>query len=168
MGHAIKKRKVANDTFITPRALGRMHIDAVASYVSDGLVWYDPFRHSSEGTYYSQFPSKSREWAEIEEGRDFFSFSPGAVDVICSNPPYSVLDRVFDRSCDLQPDVISYIIGVNNLTTRRLERMNKRGYGLVYVKMIKVYKWFGMSFICVWQRGGRDVIEYDRKVWREI
>jgi hypothetical protein len=169
MGHKIKKRTYANDVFITPRELGMMHIRTTKNYVEDQAVWYDPFRHDDKGTYYSQFPTDRKEWAEITEGRDFFTHDPGHIDVICSNPPYSMIDKVFEKSCSLKPSVISYIIGVNNMTTRRLEKMNQHGYTLVYTKMLKVYKWFGMSFICIWktnQPPNSDIIQYDRKVWR--
>ena len=169
MGHKIKRRAYANDVFITPRDLGLMHINATKKYVDDDAVWYDPFRHDEHGTYYSQFPTEKKEWAEITEERDFFTYNPGTISVICSNPPYSIIDKVFEKSCSLKPNIISYIIGVNNLTTRRLQKMNQQGYTLVYVKMLKVYKWFGMSFICIWatkQPPNSDVIQYDRKVWR--
>lgn len=165
MCRKIRKRKRARDVFITPRELGAMHITLTKQF-GDG-VWYDPFRHDKSGTYFSQFQGK-KVWAEIEEDRDFFCFEPGKVDVICSNPPYSMMDKVLERSIQLKPSVISYLIGVNNLTTRRLEMMNKHGYTLVYCRMLKVNKWFGMSFICIWKEGpGTDVIQYDRKVWRE-
>ena len=183
MGHKIKQRRKANDVFVTPRELGAMHIKAVQRYLpeklkrdNDAVVWYDPFRFNENGTYFSQFPSSQRKWAEIDEGRDFFHYNPGHVDVLCSNPPYSVIDKVFKRSCELQPHIISYLIGVNNLTSRRLEMMNKAGYKLAYIKMLKVYKWFGMSFVTVFVKADDDdvvhstdnVIDYDRKVWREI
>lgn len=159
-----------------------MHIEVVRQHLpeklkgdEDSVVWYDPFRFNENGTYFSQFPSPHKKWAEIDEGRDFFHYDPGHVDVLCSNPPYSVMDKVFQRSCELRPRVISYLIGVNNLTSRRLEMMNNNGYRLTYVKMLKVYKWFGMSFVTVFVRSDTEgavhatdnVIDYDRKVWRE-
>ena len=182
MGHKIKKRKTANDVFVTPRELGRMHIEATRQCLpqalkdSDSVVWYDPFRLNENGTYFSQFPTAQKKWAEIEEGRDFLKYVPGHVDVICSNPPYSIIDKIFKKSCELAPQIISYLIGVNNLTSRRLEMMNKAGYKLTYVKMLKVKKWFGMSFITVFVRisdnntisSSDNVIDYDRKVWKEV
>lgn len=52
--------------------------------------------------------------------------------------------------------------------------MNKAGYKLAYIKMLKVKKWFGMSFLTVFVHSNDDkivlssdnVIDYDRKVWK--
>ena len=165
MGHRIKRRRNARDIFITPVDLAKEHISVVASFCEGGERWLDPFRNS--GHYYDHFPTDHKEWCEILDGRDFFTFDTGQVDVICSNPPYSLMDAVFRRSREHQPKIISYLIGVNNLTTKRMEKMNKAGYMLVYVRMLKVYSWFGMSFICVWKKcDAPNIIHYDRKIWK--
>ena len=44
------------------------------------------------------------------------------------------------KSVELKPRVISYLIGVNNLTARRIEFMNNNGYYLAKIKMLKVYQ----------------------------
>ena len=165
MGHAIKRRQTARDVFITPKALAMQHIAETANFCSNSACWFDPFKNS--GSYYDQFPSDNKKWCEILENRDFFTYDVGHVDVICSNPPYSLMDKVFERSREYNPDIISYLIGVNNLTTKRMEEMNKEGYALVYVKMLKVMSWFGMSFICIWKKcDAPNVIQYDRKIWK--
>ncbi len=164
MGHAIKRRQTARDVFITPLELAKKHIAATVKFCDEGFRWFDPFKNS--GNYYNNFPSDNKVWCEILEGRDFFE-SRETIDVICSNPPYSIMDAVFAKSRELKPKVISYLIGVNNLTTKRMEEMNKEGYVLVYVRMLKVFSWFGMSFICIWKKCDLcNVIDYDRKVYR--
>ena len=32
--------------------------------------------------------------------------------------------------------------------------------------MCKVFKWYGMSAIVTWEKGGTGIFSYDRKVWR--
>ena len=112
----IKKRSKPNDVFITPLELAKKHIETIDYQESE--VWYDPFKNS--GNYYNNFPNDRKEWSEILEGRDFFTFDKD-VDIICSNPPYSMIDKVLEKSIELKPRVISYLIGVNNLTTKRIE-----------------------------------------------
>ncbi len=159
-GHNIKNRKKANDVFITPLELAKKHIDEIEYEESD--IWYDPFKNS--GNYYNQFPNNNKVWSEILEGEDFFEFN-SEVDIICSNPPYSMINKVLEKCVSLNPKVISFLIGVNNLTTKRIEDMNNWGYGLKKMIMLKVHDWYGMSFIVVFEKGSENCIDIDRKIY---
>ena len=148
-GHSIRKRSKANDVFLTPVVLAKKHIEMIP-YV-EGEIWYDPFKNT--GNYFNNFPSpETSKWSEILEGKDFFEFDE-KVDVICSN--------------QLQPRVISFLIGVNNLTTKRIEDLNKSGYGLKKLRMLKVHQWYGMSFIVHFEKGCENCIEIDRQIFHE-
>jgi hypothetical protein len=166
----IKNRKNPKDVFITPKELARTGIDMI-EFRSDE-VWYDPFRNS--GSYFNQFPYDelmeifpqfTHAWSEILEGKDFFDYKT-QVDVICSNPPYSMIDKVLEHSVELKPRVIQYLLGVGNLTAKRIEFMENAGYGITKFHMCKVFKWYGMSAIVTWEKGGTGIFSYDRKVWR--
>ena len=160
--HKIKQRAKPKDVFITPRELAKSHIEMIPT--TDDEVWLDPCRFNENGSYYSQFHN-NKDFCEISEDKDFLCYDQ-EIDVICGNPPYSMLDKWFKKSIELNPRVISYLIGINNLTTRRMEWFEKAGYGLTKMKMLKVYSWYGMSVICVWDKGGEQIMEYDRKVWK--
>ena len=160
--HQIKKRQKANDVFITPLKLAKKHIDEIK--YNDTDRWYDPFKNT--GNYYNQFPNDNKVWSEILDDKDFFDFNED-VDIICSNPPYSIIDKVLEKSVSLNPRIISYLIGVGNLTTRRIENMNKCGYGLKKLIMLKVHKWFGMSFIVIFEKDCENCIDIDRIVYYE-
>ena len=159
-GHAIKKREKANDIFLTPIDLAKKHINLIEYEDSD--IWYDPFKNT--GNYYNQFPNDNKVWSEILEGEDFFEFEE-EVDIICSNPPYSMIDKVLDKSVTLNPHTISFLIGVNNLTTKRIEKMNKVGYGLYKCEMLKVWDWYGLSFITTFKKDTKNCIDIDRKIY---
>lgn len=131
--------------------------------VFDTDIWFDPFKNS--GVYYNNFPTDKKDWTEILEDKDFFLYS-SHVDIICSNPPYSCIDTILEKSVSLNPKVISYLIGINNLTTRRMEMMEKNGYGITKIHICKVYKWYGMSCIVVWEKNKKSIFSYDRTVWR--
>jgi hypothetical protein len=160
--HKIKKRENPKDIFITQTKLAKSHIDMIET--NENELWLDPCRFNESGSYYSQFHN-NKDWCEIKENKDFLCYDK-KVDVICSNPPYSMLDKWFKKSIELNPRVISYLIGINNLTTRRMEWFQDAGYGLSQMKMLKVWSWFGMSVICVWEKHGEQVMQYDRTVWR--
>ena len=157
----IKKRENANDIFITPVDLAKKQIDMI-DYKQDDL-WLDPFKNN--GSFYNQFPTDKKDWCEILEGKDFFEYNTD-VDIICSNPPYSCIDNILKKSVELKPRIISYLIGMGNLTAKRIEFMEKNGYGITKIHMCKVFKWYGMSFIIQFEKGENNIISYDRKVWR--
>ena len=95
----------------------------------------------------------------------FFDFNEN-VDIICSNPPYSIIDKILEKSVSLNPHTISFLIGVNNLTAKRIEFMNENNYGLYKCVMLKVFKWFGMSFIVYFKKNCENCIDIDRKIYK--
>ena len=160
ISHTIKKRDSPNDVFITPLGLSKRAIDMVGT--TEGL-WLDPFK--ATGSYFNQFPTSNKVYTEITEGIDFFAFDD-PVDVICSNPPYSLMDRVLQHSINLKPKIINYLIGIGNLTAKRVELMNNNGYGLTKMEMCKVFKWYGMSVIVQFEKDKENIISFNRTVWK--
>ena len=157
----IKNRTTPNDVFITPLPLSKKAIEFI-NYTDDD-IWLDPFKNN--GSYYNQFPNNNKKWCEILDNKDFFEFDED-VDIICSNPPYSCLDKVIEKSISLKPKVINYLIGINNLTARRLEMFENNNYGLTKIHMCKVFKWYGMSVIVQFEKDTKSIISFDRMVWR--
>jgi len=157
----IKNRDISNDVFITPLRLSKYHIDMIKHKEND--IWYDPFKNN--GSYYNQYPNDNKLWTEILENLDFFDFNE-KVDIICSNPPYSCIDKILEHSVFLKPRIISYLIGINNLTPKRIEYMENNGYFITNIHLCKVYKWYGMSSIIIWQKNKKPIISYDRVVWK--
>jgi hypothetical protein len=180
----IKNRREAKDIFITPTDLAKKHIDIVKNILKDTIDcgedcelcggvqrWYDPFR--ATGRYFDNFPEGEKTekvWSEITDGKDFFEEDEGLEPTaIVSNPPYSNIQAVLEHSVNLNPLIISYLLGLHNLTPKRIEYMENNGYKIVNIHMCKVFKWFGMSAIITWERSNnkKGIIDYDRTVWRE-
>ena len=164
----IKQRAVPNDIFLTPLPLVKIHLGLVKKYVDDNDLILDGF--FGTGNYFHSFSdvfkNNTFDYTEINLGLDFFEYSknPG---VIISNPPYSCIDEVLTKSVDLNPHTISYLIGINNLTCKRIEYMNSKGYFLDVLYFTKVWKWFGMSCIVVFtNKVNKNIIEFDRIVWK--
>jgi len=162
VSHSIKNRKDAKDVFITPEELAIKHINMIEYKESD--IWYDPFKNT--GNYYNNFPNDNKVWTEILEGKDFFKYNE-EVDIICSNPPYSIINPVLEKCISLKPRVISLLLGMLNLTPKRIEDMNNAGYGLYKLRMLKVHEWYGNSFICHFELGKENCIELDRKIYHK-
>jgi len=159
LANSIQGRRTANDVFYTPIPLAKRHIQLVRviTKYNKKLTWYDPFMGT--GNYYNNFPKNTTSyWAEITNDRDFFKYNPPTqVGIICSNPPYSILNLVFEQSVKLKPLVISFLIGFHNYTPKRIKYMNENGYGLVHVYRCNVDKWFSTSAILTFYRGAENI-----------
>ncbi|HAI19259.1 MAG TPA: hypothetical protein DCM10_15260 [Xanthomarina gelatinilytica] len=173
--HKIKSRTTGNDVFITPRKLAKLHIDMIPKKYHEGDDYRDPWwcdPCKNDGSYYDQFPDYSMgEYCEILEDKDFFDWEPShsGDQIIIGNPPYSILDAWLKHTLECNPDCFSYLIGQGALTTRRMEWIEDAGYTITRLHLTKVYKWYGMSYIIVCEKG-KDLpqkITMDRTVWRE-
>ena len=168
VSHKIKNRKTANDVFITPLELAKAHIDFIPDeYKTDTDIWLDPCKNN--GSYYNQFPDNvTKEYCEILDNKDFFDYeSPLGVDVIIQNPPYSIIDKWIAKNIELKPMCCSFLIGLQNLTARRIEMFENAEYKLTKMKMLKVFKWYGMSVLVNFEHSSLDsIIEIDRKVYK--
>ena len=161
ISHDIKKRTVAKDVFITPIELAKKHIDMID--FDDDEIWLDPCKN--DGSYYNNLPTENKKYCEILENKDFFNFNE-KVDIIIQNPPYSILNLWIQKNIDLNPRIISLLICVHNLTAKRIEMFEKGGYGLTKLRMLKVWDWYGMSYICVFEKNKSSIMEIDRTVYR--
>lgn len=162
--HAIKHRLKAKDVFLTPVAVARKMITDIAH--KDGEVWLDPFLGA--GVFYNNYPSTvAKDYTEIAEGKDFFAYK-GRVDVIVSNPPYSLLDEVFRKTTELKPRVFSYLLLHGAMTPKRMEALERAGYGLTAIHTCKVFAWYGMAEAYTFTLGAPSIakITYDRVVHR--
>ncbi len=160
VSHSISQRKKANDVFITPPELAKKHIDMIEFNEDD--KWLDPCRN--DGSYYNNFPTENKDYCEILEQKDFLEYT-GDVDIIIQNPPYSLMNKWIEKNIELNPRVISFLIGIGNLTTKRIETLEHAGYGLTKMKMLKVYSWYGMSVLVVFEKEKESIIEFDRKIY---
>lgn len=166
--HTIKHRKTANDVFYTPVSVVKNHLKCIKSYESD--VWYDPF--AGKQVYFDNFPTSYKVYTEISQGSNFFDFN-GKADIICSNPPYSIIDDVLEKSVQIKPRIISYLLFEGKMTPKRIEYLNKKGYSMTHMYMCKVFSWYGMAVAYTFEYTG-DVVDntveftYDRIVHRNV
>ena len=144
----IAKKKTPNDKIYTPHSLVERHITHVAELFLPNDTIYEPF--SGDGRYVTalknKFPDNAILHTEIDSGSDFFLFTDD-VDVIISNPPYSIIDKVLKKSVELKPRVISYLFGYVNVTPKRIAFLNNNGYFIAKFLLCRVRTWFGITAI---------------------
>lgn len=157
INHDIKHRETPNNEFYTPKELAKMLIEYTPIKKEDTIF------ESAYGTgnFYSQFPKENK----IGYSKDFFNETK-KWDWIITNPHYSKLDDWFNHTIKLSNKGFGLLIGWNNLTARRIEMCNKEGFGLTKINMFKVFKWFGMSCYCVFEKDKKNIIDIERTVWR--
>lgn len=167
ISHNIKHRSTPKDVFYTPTAVAKRHIAIVNQFATKDDLWLDAFK--GQGVYYNNFPTENKQSGEITEGVDFFQRTEHA-DILCSNPPYSCLDKVIQHSIELKPRIISYLLGHGAMTPRRMKMLNDAGYSLKHMYITKVFKWYGMSeaitFVKQDEVDNLCKVEYDRIVHR--
>lgn len=145
--NVIRNRENKNDVYITPESLVRRHLSILEGYRERQVV-LDPFRGS--GAYFNLFDEYfyncKYEWCEIEAGRDFFDYT-GSPDIIVSNPPYSIIEKILEHCYFLRPKIISFLLSAHNITPHRIQRANDMGYYVLDYTLCRVDRWFGVSVI---------------------
>ena len=158
IAHLIKHRKKPNDEFLTPISLVNRLLRLVPFKENDTVLdaaygtgnFYNNFPHNVLGFYTKDFYRKRRNF-----------------DWIVTNPPYSHLDKWLGHSCKIADKGFGYLLGIHNLTPRRIEACEKKGFFITKIYLCKVFKWFGMSAFVLWEKDKKPIINYDRIVWRE-
>ena len=163
VSHKIKHRKIPNDNFTTPAELAIKCIDMVPLKTGDTVL----DAALGMGIFYNNYPNYVSKKFTTESDLFLLDNSIQSVDWIITNPPYSHLDMWFKQSCQLCRKGFAYLLGIHNITPKRIEMVNKMGFGLTQLYLCKVYEWFGISCFVVFQRGAANIVSYDRKVYYE-
>jgi len=149
IAHKIKHRETPNNEFFIPRRLAEKLFELVP--VKKGEVIMDN-AYGTGNFYFGGLKSN-----------DFLNDNR-KVDWYITNPPYSFLDKWLIKSCEAKKG-FAYLLGIHNLTPRRIEMCEQMGFGITKIYLCKVFKWFGISAFIVWEKNKRGIIEYSRKVW---
>ena len=111
-----------NDIVYTPRKISKM---VVGHYLDEikGLL-LEPC--CGDGAFLEFLPDDTL-WCEIQKGVDFFEFNR-KVDVIITNPPYSIFDKFLTHALSVA-DKLILLIPVNKVMSSmpKLQQINKYG-----------------------------------------
>jgi len=156
IGHSIKHRKKANDEFYTPIKLVKKLIEITPINKGDTIL------DSAYGTgnFYKSFPELHNSYYT----KSFFEEN-NKYDWIITNPPYSKIEEWIKHTTKLSKKGFAILIGLHNLTPKRIEEIEKRGFGITKIHLCKVFKWYGISAYIICEKGKKSIIEYNRKVW---
>tara|TARA_R100000697_G_scaffold119880_1_gene144340 strand:- start:170 stop:742 length:573 start_codon:yes stop_codon:yes gene_type:complete len=148
LGNKIKNRKKPNDVIYTPKSVAKIMIEICNIKPDDKVL--DPSKGA--GVFYDNLPECSKDWCEIDKGRDFFDYNK-EVTCIIGNAPYSLWDKWIDKTVELNPDRFCYIFGALNLTPKRLKKIFNKGYIVKKLHLFQVDWWFGSQYIVYFKKG---------------
>ena len=150
-------KKNPNDIVYTPLPVAMDMINICK--INKNMKVLDPCKGG--GVFYDNLPECKKDYCEITEGKDFFDYNE-KVDLIIGNPPYSLWNKWIEKTCELT-DKFCYIMSNYNLTPPRLNKIKELGYGLTYMKILKIDWWFSPSYICVFERNKKFIIDFEPK-----
>lgn len=144
-GNNIRLRSLPNDVIFTPEGLALDLINEIGFTSKDYLL--DPFK--GEGAFFNQFGTNKKEWCEINEGRDFFKRCEiEKADWIISNPPFSLITPILQKSMKCCKIGFGYIMPSYALTYPRILMCEKEGFRLSKIVYFKNPKEWGFGFQC--------------------
>ena len=155
---SIQRRVTPNDVFHTPLPVVKIMIDMCD--ITPDMKVLDPCK--ATGNFYNNLPDCHKDWCEITENKDFFDYNE-KVDLIIGNPPYSLWSKWLDHTTELT-DKFCYIFGVMNFTDHRLREIEKKGFGLTKMHILKVDYWFSHSLIVVFEKNKPSIMTNSLRV----
>ncbi len=164
ISHNIKHRTRTStrDKFYTPEKLTKEMLKFVPFKDNDFVL--DPAY--GKGIFYKNFPDFVRkDFCEIDFNSDFFDYY-NRVDWCVTNPPYSMIENWLKHSCEISKKGFAYLLGQGSITPRRIELCNNQGFGITFMHLCKVFKWFGISAFVIFEKNKNNIFSYDRIVWR--
>ena len=154
----LKDKKNPNDNKKTPLKLAQKLIDMTP--LIDGDVVLDGF--AGEGAFINQYPEYiTSKWCEINYKKDFFKWKEKVDWVGPTNPPYSKINQVFEHSVKIASHGIAFLIGIINLTPKRIAILESAGFGITHMHLVQVTGWFGKSLYIVAQKGYPSIFTCD-------
>lgn len=149
-------KATAADLVMTPIYIARIILE---KFKPQGLI-LEPCRGT--GNIYNQLP-EPKDWCEITQGRDFFSYHR-KVDWIITNPPYSIYDKFLQHCFELADNVVLLSPIAKAFKSMKIEKMVDEYGGLKIIWLIgsgtKCGFAFGFPTGCLhYQRGYKGKIE---------
>lgn len=150
----------ASDTVMTPPLVAQY---VVSHFAPIGTI-LEPAR--GNGAFYNAFGSMKKDWCEITDGRDFFSYHE-KVDWIITNPPYSIYDAFLKHCFEVADNVVLLVPIAKAFKSMKIENMVDEYGGLKEILLIgsgtKCGFAFGFPTGCLYyQRGYRGNIKRTR------
>jgi hypothetical protein len=152
----------------TPKELAKDLISIVPLVAGDRVV--EPFK--GEGAFYDAFPDfVSKDWAELEQGKDYRELTE-EYDWVITNPPFRLETNgkrvnsfwfLLDYYTQKAKKGIAFLGNdrcFSTLTPRRQAILKERGWKMTKVVVCSIKKWRGRYFFFILQKEGQGFMDY--------
>ena len=106
-------------------------VDPIMKYISKDKKIWTPF-DKEWSSFYQSFVRDGYEVvrSHIDDGQDFFTYEPDEYDVIVSNPPFSIKDKILQRLYELNKP-FAILLPLNSLQGKSRYKYFKNGIQLL-------------------------------------
>jgi len=142
----------------------------------EGDTTLEPCKGRGLGNFYQLIPYE-KDWAEVDENppRDIFTYDFGRLfSKLILNPPYkcnaelkkdrkNITIKFVFRCLELCSDecwVLLNLQMLNSLTPIRLKKIEEMGFGIVFMRIINIPKWFGRYYWICFKKDSPSMIKY--------
>lgn len=172
----LKDKSNPNDKKMTPEELSKELIEMTPLMKND-LV-FDGFY--GKGAFYNQYPSYvKKKWTEVDkrytpnnESRDFFKECDNLIKnkknvdwVGPTNPPYSKINDIFEKSVKIAKKGIAMLVGIMNISPKRLKLLADNNFGITTYYLCNVRGWFGNVVYFVAEKNKKSIITFTNKIY---
>ena len=114
--------------------------------------------------WYNNFPTKNKEYCEIDEEKDFLKYEK-KVDWVIGNPPFRGLIDFCYHASKISNKGFGFLINhsrLNQLTTKRLDDFKNNGLYFSGIFIVSVKKWFGRYYFVYFTKERNENISWSR------
>jgi len=126
------KRPSKSDEWYTPIEA----VTPILKYIDKGLKVWCPF-DTEDSLFYKELKRRGYNViiSHIEDGKDFFEYEPDEWDIIVSNPPYSIRNKILEKIFSFNKP-FALLMNTNGLFDSKIrwELFNKNDFTLFYLK----------------------------------
>ncbi len=125
------KNKGITDEWYTPESA----VTPIIEHIKKGSIIWCPF-DTKESNFVKVLKSKGLKviYSHIEDDKDFFTYEPKEWDMIISNPPYSIRNRILDKVFSLKKP-FALLMNTNGLFDSKIrwDMFNNNDFTLFYL-----------------------------------
>ena len=127
IGHLTAQSNAESNEMYTPYYA----VEPIIKYISKDKKIWTPF-DKEWSAFYQSFKTEGYEVvrSHIDDGKDFFVYEPEQYDVIISNPPFSMKDKVLDRLYELNKP-FAILLPLNSLQGKTRYKYFSQGVQLL-------------------------------------
>lgn len=144
----------------TPKACAKDLMTFIPLHAGDKVI--EPFK--GEGAFYDAFPAfVQKDWAELEQGKDYTDLS-GEYDWVITNPPFRLESNgkrvnsfwfLLDYYTQRARKGVAFLANdacFGTLTPKRQQVLKERGWGITKIVVCSVKKWRGRYFFLLFEK----------------